>query len=71
MATLPRKHTGKLNRIIIQSPEIQRIIDGLQHSDAAICVIDRESKGKQILKENDIELVSLLTKTDLDNAKGE
>lgn len=36
----------------------------------AICVIDRESKGKQILKENGIELVSLLTKTDLDNAEG-
>jgi orotate phosphoribosyltransferase len=36
----------------------------------AICVIDRESKGKQILKENGIELVSLLTKTELDNAVG-
>jgi len=34
----------------------------------AICVIDRESNGKEILKEKGIELVSLLTRTDLENA---
>jgi len=34
----------------------------------AICVIDRESGGKEILKEKGIELVSLFTRKDLENA---
>jgi orotate phosphoribosyltransferase len=33
----------------------------------AICVIDRESGGREALKENDIELISLFTMTELKN----
>ena len=33
----------------------------------AICVIDRETGGKEKLGSNDIELISVITRTDLDN----
>ncbi len=33
----------------------------------AICVIDRETGGKEKLRDNNIELISVLTRTDLDN----
>ncbi len=41
LATLPRQYADRLNRIILRSPELQRIIDGLQRSPAAICIVDR------------------------------
>lgn len=36
--------------------------------DLAVCVIDRETGGKEKLEEHDIKLVSLLTRKDLDEA---
>ena len=36
--------------------------------DTAICVIDRETGGKEKLLEHGIRLISVLTRTDLDNA---
>ncbi|MDP8200947.1 MAG: orotate phosphoribosyltransferase [Candidatus Tenebribacter burtonii] len=40
--------------------------DGIE-VDKAICVIDRETGGKEKLKDIDIELLSVLTRTDLNN----
>ena len=51
------------------------IIDAVKklHADKieveiAVCVIDRQTGGKEILTENGINLLSVLTKEDLDNA---
>jgi orotate phosphoribosyltransferase len=38
--------------------------------DLAICVIDRETGGKEKLAEHGIKLISLLTRADLDEADG-
>lgn len=48
LATLPREYSDQLNRVIIQSPELQRIIDGLQRSEAAICIVDRQYRLRAV-----------------------
>ena len=40
-ATLEKEHTGKLNRLITRSPQLDRILQGLGSADAGICVVDR------------------------------
>jgi two-component system sensor histidine kinase ChvG len=41
VATLQKDHASKLNLLITRSPQLDRILQGLGSSDAAICVVDR------------------------------
>jgi signal transduction histidine kinase len=41
VGTLPKQLSGTFNRLLLRSPELQRILQGLGRSDSGICVVDR------------------------------
>ncbi len=49
VATVPRAWSENLNRLIVSSPELERIIQGLGRSDARICVVDRYGRVRAVL----------------------
>jgi len=49
VGTLPEKWSGTFNRLILRSPELQGILQGLARSDAGICVVDRYRRIRAVL----------------------
>jgi signal transduction histidine kinase len=49
VGTLPTQWSGTFNRLILRSPELQRILQGLGRSDAGICVVDRYRRVRAVL----------------------
>jgi two-component system sensor histidine kinase ChvG len=49
VATLPGAGEGQLNRLITRSPELERILHGLDRADARICVVDRYRRVRAVL----------------------
>lgn len=49
VATLPKKWSGALNRLVLRSPEVERILRGLGRSDANICVVDRYRRVRAVV----------------------
>ncbi len=49
VATVPKAWSEDLNRLIVRSPELERIIQGLGRSDARICVVDRYGRVRAVL----------------------
>ncbi len=49
VATVPKAWSQDLNRLIVRSPELERIIQGLGRSDARICVVDRYGRVRAVL----------------------
>jgi len=49
VGTLPKQWSGTFNRLILRSPELQRILHGLGRSDAGICVVDRYRRVRAVL----------------------
>ena len=49
VGTLPKQWSGTFNRLLLRSPELQRILQGLGRSDAAICVVDRYRRVRAVL----------------------
>ncbi len=54
VATVPKAWSEDLNRLIVRSPELERIIQGLGRSDARICVVDRYGRVRAVLGGQDI-----------------
>ena len=46
---MPKQWSGAFNRLILRSPELQRIVGGLGRSDAAICVVDRYRRVRAVM----------------------
>ncbi len=55
VATLPKEWSGALNRVIVRSPDLERILQGLGRSDASICVVDRYRRVRAVLGGQDTE----------------
>ncbi len=49
VATLPKQWSDALNRLILRSPELERILRGLGRADAGICVVDRYRRVRAVL----------------------
>jgi signal transduction histidine kinase len=49
VGTLPKQWSGALNRVIVRSPDLERILQGLGRSDASICVVDRYRRVRAVL----------------------
>jgi len=49
VATLPKQWSSELNRLIVRSPELERILEGLGRSDASICVVDQYRRVRAVL----------------------
>ncbi len=49
VATVPKAWSEDLNRLIVRSPELERIIQGLGRSDDRICVVDRHGRVRAVL----------------------
>jgi signal transduction histidine kinase len=48
VATLTGAAADRLNRLILRSPELERILQGLGRSDALICVVDRYRRVRAV-----------------------
>ena len=53
VATLPIAGADQLNRLITRSPELERILHGLDRADARICVVDRYRRVRAVLGGDD------------------
>jgi signal transduction histidine kinase len=49
VGTLPTQWSGRFNRLILRSPELQRILRGLGRANAGICVVDRYRRVRAVL----------------------
>lgn len=49
VATVPKQWSGEFNRLILRSPELERILQGLGRADAAICVVDVDRRVRAVL----------------------
>ncbi len=49
VATVPKEWSQELNRLIVRSPELERVIHGLGRADARICVVDRFGRVRAVL----------------------
>ncbi len=63
VATLPDDDTGSLNKLIIRSPELDRIIKGLGYADANVCIVDQFRRVRAVLGSNALQS-KLCTLTD-------
>ena len=49
VATLHEDNAGELNKLIIRSPELDRIIKGLGYADSNVCVVDQYRRVRAVL----------------------
>ncbi|MDH5710238.1 MAG: ATP-binding protein [Gammaproteobacteria bacterium] len=49
VATLHEDNAGELNKLIIRSPELDRIIKGLGYADSNVCIVDRYRRVRAVL----------------------
>ncbi|MDH5387453.1 MAG: ATP-binding protein [Gammaproteobacteria bacterium] len=63
VATLPDDNAGALNKLIIRSPELDRIIKGLGYADANVCIVDQFRRVRAVLGSNALQS-KLCTLTD-------
>ena len=63
VATLPDDDTGSLNKLIIRSPELDRIIKGLGYADSNVCIVDQFRRVRAVLGSNALQS-KLCTLTD-------
>ncbi|MCK5263694.1 MAG: hypothetical protein KAJ92_08395, partial [Gammaproteobacteria bacterium] len=63
VATLPDDDTGSLNKLIIRSPELDRIIKGLGYTDSNVCIVDQFRRVRAVLGSNALQS-KLCTLTD-------
>ncbi|MCW8887680.1 MAG: ATP-binding protein, partial [Gammaproteobacteria bacterium] len=52
VATLADDMTGYLNRLIIRSPELDRILKGLGYADSNVCIVDQFRRVRALLGDN-------------------
>lgn len=55
VTTLPVNDSGTLNKLIIRSPELDRIITGLGYADSNVCIVDRFRRVRAVLGSNALE----------------
>lgn len=63
VTTITSDNAGALNKLIIRSPELDRIIRGLGYADASVCIVDQYRRVRAVLGSN-AELSTLCTLTD-------
>ena len=63
VATLSDDDAGSLNKLIIRTPELDRIIKGLGYADANVCIVDQFRRVRAVLGSNALES-KLCTLTD-------
>lgn len=63
VTTITSDNAGALNKLIIRSPELDRIIMGLGYADASVCIVDQYRRVRAVLGSN-AELSTLCTLTD-------
>ncbi len=49
VTTTPGQWSGAMNRLIVRSPELMRILRGLSRSDASICVVDGYRRVRAVM----------------------
>jgi signal transduction histidine kinase len=52
VASLPPNGSETLNKLIIRSPELDKIINGLGYADTNICIVDQFSRVRVVLGKN-------------------
>lgn len=55
VATLPENDNGALNKLIIRSPELDRIITGLGYADSNVCIVDQFRRVRAVLGSNTLQ----------------
>ena len=55
VATLPDDDAGLLNKLIIRSPELDRIIKGLGYADSNVCIVDQFRRVRAVLGSKTLE----------------
>lgn len=55
VATLPENDSGTLNKLIIRSPELDRIITGLGYADSNVCIVDQFRRVRAVLGSNALQ----------------
>ena len=55
VATLSDDHAGSLNKLIIRSPELDRIIRGLGYADSNICIVDQFRRVRAVHGSNALQ----------------
>ena len=55
VATLADDDNASLNKLIIRSPELDRIITGLGYADANVCIVDQFRRVRAVLGSNKLE----------------
>jgi signal transduction histidine kinase len=55
VATLPNIRTGYLNKLITRSPELDRIIKGLNYADSNVCIVDQFRRVRAMLGSSALE----------------
>lgn len=48
LGTLPARSPARLNHLVLRSPELEQILQGLQHSEARVWIIDRYRRVRAI-----------------------
>ncbi len=63
VATISDDDAGSLNKLIIRSPELDRIIKGLGYADSNVCIVDQFRRVRAVLGSNALQS-KLCTLTD-------
>lgn len=66
VATIPNNDTNSLNKLIIRSPELDRIINGLDYAESNVCIVDKYRRPRSVPGKNttDSKLCSLTEKVE-------
>ena len=63
VATLSNVDSGSLNKLIIRSPELDRILKGLEYADSNVCIVDKHRRVRAVLGSTTLQS-QLCTHTD-------